>query len=99
MAADQIDGQRDDKSQQQPVDDNGRWAWIKADDKSRSGNEFYKRDDNGNQVDKNLREKVISVNNIGKFCGWYNFMVTGVDKGDSQNPACRQFDPAVVFYG
>jgi hypothetical protein len=70
-----------------------------ADDKCKSGNKFYKRDDNGNQVDKNLREKVISVNNTGKFCGRYNFMVTGVDKGDPQNPARHQFDPAVVFYG
>jgi hypothetical protein len=26
-------------------------------------------------------------------------METGIDKSDAQNPAHRQFDPTVVFYG
>jgi hypothetical protein len=99
MAAEQIDGQHRYKSQKQRINDNGRGAWIKADDKAKSGKEFEKWQHDGNQVDKNPREKIISVNNFGKIFRSYNFMVTGIDKGESQNPARGQFDPAVVFYG
>ena len=99
MAADQIDGQDRDKSQKQGVNDNGRWAWIKADDKSKSGNEFQKGDDDSNQVDEHFRKKVISVNDFSKIRGGNDFVETGIDKGKAQNPAHRQFDPAVVFYG
>ena len=99
MAADQVDGRRGDKSQKQDVNDNGRRAWIKAHNEGASANEFQKRDDNGNQVDENIRKKVISVNNSGEIRGGYNFMETGIDKGEAQNPARCQFDPAIAFYG
>ena len=98
MAADQIDGRRGDKSQKQAANDNGRWAWINSDDKGEPDNEFEKRDDNGNKVDGNFRKKVVSINKFGEIRGGYDFMETGIDKGETQNPARRQFDPAIVFY-
>ena len=98
MAADQIDGRRGDKSQKQAANDNGRWAWIKADDKRKTGNKFRKRDDDCNQVNEHFRKKAISVYDFGKIRRGNNFVETGIDKGETQNPARRQFDPAIVFY-
>ena len=98
MAADQIGGQHGDKSQKQGINDNGRWTWIKSYNKGKSGNEFQKWDDDSNQVDEHFRKKVISVYDFSKIRGRNNFMETGIDKSDAQNPSHRQFDPAVAFY-
>ena len=66
MAADQIDGQRNNKSQKQAVNGNGRCAWINADDQGQADDEFQEGNRNGNQIDRNFREKAVSVNNFGK---------------------------------
>ena len=97
MAADQIKGQRDDIRHKQRIDDDGSGARIKADNQRQSGDQFQKGNNNGNQIDRNRWKKVISVNNLGKF-GWRcNFMETGIDKRQTENPACRQLDPAVIY--
>ena len=99
MAADKINGQHNEIGHKQSVDDEGCGARINADHKSQSGDEFQKGNNNGNQIDENRREKVISVNNFGEIGRRYDFMETGIDKGQAENPARRQFDPAVADYG
>ena len=96
MAADKINGQCDDIRHKQSVDDDGCGARIKADNQRQSGDELQKRNNNGNQIDENRWKKVISINNFSKFGRCDDFMETGIDKGQTNNPACRQFDPAVV---
>ena len=99
MAAEKINGQHDDIYHQQTVDDDGSGARINADNKGQSGDEFQIRDNDGNQIDENRRKKVISVYNFGEIGRRCDFMETGIDKGQAENPARRQFDPAVVDYG
>ena len=92
MAADKINGQHDDIYYHQSVEDDGRGARINADHKGHSGDEFQIRDNDGNQIDENRRKKVISVNNFGEIGRRYDFMETGIDKGQAENPARRQFE-------
>lgn len=99
MAADQIKGQRDDIRREQRIDDDGSGARIKTDNQRQSGDQFQKGNNNGNQIDRNRWKKVISVYNFGKLGRRCNFMETGIDKSQTENPTCRQFDPAVIYDG
>ena len=97
MAADKINGQSDDIRQKQTVYHNGCGTRIKADNQRQSGDKLQKGNNNGNQIDGNRWKKVISVNNLGKFGRRSDFMETGIDKRQTENPACRQLDPAVIY--
>ena len=96
MTPDNIDSKADNEDQQHSVNDQRGGAGIYANDQGQTGYEFNKRQDDGGQVDKGCREKTVAEYNFGKSCGCQYFAVTGIYKGCTEKPACRQFNPAVV---
>ena len=96
MSADDIDGKTDNEGQRHGIDDKRGGAWIKPCDQGQSGYEFNKGQNDGKQVDKYSREKIVPVNYFGKDRRRQNLAVTGINKGRAEKPARCQFNPAVA---
>ena len=99
MAADKIYGKRGYKGQEHAIDNQCGRPWINPDDKGYPREKLQERHDDGNQVDEDGREKVIPVNNLSKNGRRQNFVITGIYKGHTKNPACCQLNPAVIIEG
>ena len=99
MTADEIYGKRGFKSQQHAIDYQWGRPWIKSDDEGEPREKLEERHDDGNQVDEHSGEKVIPVNNFCKNSRRQNLVITGIYKGYTKNPACRQLDPVVTKEG
>ena len=95
MASDQIYGQNNDKHYQQAVYDHDGRTGIDAQDQGQTGNKFDERHHNGDQIDDPAGKEIIPVDDFCKISGRQDFMIAGVDKGQPQNPAGSQFDPAI----
>ena len=96
MAADKINGKSGNKDQQHGIDDQCGGPWIKTDDQREPCDKLQEGHKNGNQVDEKGREKVIPVNNLCKNGRRQNLVITGIYKGHTKNPTCRQLDPVVT---
>ena len=99
MATDKIYGKSGYKDQQHGIDDQCGGPWIKTDDEGEPCDKLQERYNDGHQVDEHGREKVISVNNLCKNSRRQNLVITGIYKGHTKNPACRQLDPVVTKEG
>ena len=96
MAADKIYGKSGYKDQQHGIDDQCGGPWIKTDNQGEPCDKLQERHNDGHQVDQHGREKVIPVNNFCKNSRRQNLVITGIYKGYTKNPACRQLDPVVT---
>ena len=99
MAANKIDGKSGDKNQQHGIDDQRSGSWIKTGDQCQPCDKLQERHNDGNQVDEYSREKIIAVNNFCKSSRRQYFVITGIYKDRTQNPAGRQFYPVVIMEG
>ena len=95
MAANQIDDQGDNKAEQHEIDDQGRRFRINAEDERKAADQLHKGDRNGHQVDQNRRKQIIAIDDFGEIRRRGNFVETGINKGQPENPAGRQFHPAI----
>ncbi len=99
MTADKIYGKSGYEYQQHGIDDQRGGSWIKPGNQGQPGDKLQERHNDGNQVDKDGREKVIPENYFCKNSRRQNLVGTGIYKGHTKNPACCQLNPAVIIEG